>query len=63
LSKNTAVSTNGMKMVGNFTGRAGEREASRSSDAGEKPKFAIMAWCISLCNMSLERTSARIIGS
>ena len=32
-----------MKMVGNFTGRAGERETSRCSDAGEKPKFVIKA--------------------
>ena len=33
LSKNNAVSKNGFKMVGSFTGSAGEREASRASDA------------------------------
>ena len=38
-----SASTNGFKMVSSFTGRAGEREASRASEAGEQPKFAIMA--------------------
>ena len=43
LSKNTTVSLRGMRMVGTLTGRAGEQEASRSSDAKVQPKFATMA--------------------
>ena len=42
LDKKTSASTSGFKMVSSFTASAGEREANRASEAGERPKFAIM---------------------